>query len=82
MKIVPTNDILIEGKHSPAGQVATTSDAIGKSLVAQGLAKTAPADGEKIADGAPETASRKPATGGKAAAAKAAPAPAPADLSS
>lgn len=69
MKIVPNSDILIEGQHSPAGEIAETSEATGKSLVAQGLAKPAPADGEKT-----ETAARKPATGGKAPAAKVAPA--------
>lgn len=42
MKIIPNSDILIDGKHSPAGVVCETSDIIGKALVAQGLAKIAP----------------------------------------
>ena len=67
MKIIPTSDILIEGKHSPAGAVASTSDIIGKALIAQGLAKAAPAEtstpaaesADTAADGK-ETAEAKP----------------------
>ena len=76
MKIIPTSDILIEGKHSPAGEVAATSKEIALSLIAQGFAKPAPADAKEGDDATPETAARKPA-GGKAAAAKAAPISAP-----
>lgn len=75
MKIVPTTDILIEGKHSPAGEVATTSDIIGKALIAQGLAKlpaseTAPAPSDEPVA---ETASAAPAV--ETAASKRAPKP-------
>lgn len=42
MKIVPVSNILIEGKHSPAGVACETSELIGKSLIAQGLARSAP----------------------------------------
>ena len=44
MKIIPNSDILIACQHSPAGVVTETTPAIGLSLIAQGLAKAAPAD--------------------------------------
>lgn len=66
MKIVPVSDILIEGKHSPAGVACETSELIGKALVAQGLAKLATVKAgaaAETAQAAPEveTASATPA---------------------
>lgn len=43
MKITPNSDILISGAHCPAGIPHETSDAIGRSLVAQGIARFSPA---------------------------------------
>lgn len=75
MKIVPTSDILIVGKHSPAGIAVEVAEATGRLLIAERLAY---AVADKIPDetavetavAAPvaETAARKPARASRTAA--------------
>jgi hypothetical protein len=70
MKISPNYDMAIEGQHSAGGVAVEVPDLIGKNLIAQGLAKTAPEAVETAAATAPaETASAR--GGKKTAAAKA-----------
>jgi hypothetical protein len=63
MKITPNSDILIGGIHCPAGVAHETSEAIARSLVAQGLARFAPtAAAIETAEARPviETATARP----------------------
>ena len=67
MKIVPNSNILIQGQHAEIGVPVETTEIIGKSLIAQGLAKPAPSDAAAEAP-AVETAAVR--GGKKSAAAK------------
>lgn len=58
MKIVPVSDILISGRHSPAGIAVEVADVTGRLLIAERLAR---AVAEKVADKpAIETAAAAP----------------------
>lgn len=71
MELIPINDILIAGKHSPAGKKTEAPDAIARDLIAQRLARAVPAESAKIAEietaeaaPAAETAARRPSRRG------------------
>lgn len=71
MELIPNNNILIAGRHCPAGEKTTAPDAIARDLIAQRLARPVPAESAKIpeietAEAVPaaETAARRPARRG------------------
>ena len=68
MKIVPNSNILIQGQHAESGIPVETTEIIGKSLIAQGLAKPAPTSTSAEPAPAVETAAVR--GGKKSAAAK------------
>lgn len=78
MKLIAKQDIEIAGKHVHKGQEIECEPGRAAALIAHGYAVAADSSSETAqAPAAPETAARKPASGGKTAAAKAAPISAP-----